>query len=65
VTLAPVVVPALVDFLKTWMMRKEGRTILVKRKGTEIQIKAPISEAAIAQLVEQLSGKPAPSRKRT
>jgi hypothetical protein len=56
VSLAPVVVPAFVDFLKSWMARKEGRTIIVKRKGTEIQIKAPLSEAAIAKLVEQLSG---------
>jgi len=54
VSLAPVVVPAFVDFLKSWMARREGRTIIVKRKGTEIQIKAPLSEAAIARLLEQL-----------
>jgi hypothetical protein len=61
VSLAPVVVPALVEFLKSWMARKEGRTIVVKRKGTEFQIKAPLSEAAIARLVEQLAGTPHPA----
>lgn len=63
VSLAPVVVPAFVDFLKSWMARKEGRTVVVRRKGTEIEIKAPLSESAITKLVEQLSGKPSAPRK--
>ena len=58
-SLAPIVLPALIDFLKGWMSRKEGRTIVIRKKtgdaATEIEIKAPLSEAAIADLVEQLS----------
>ena len=58
-SLAPIVLPALIEFLKGWMGRKEGRTIVIRKKtgdaATEIEIKAPLSEAAIANLVEQLS----------
>jgi hypothetical protein len=64
ISLAPVVVPALVDFLKSWIARKEGRTIVLRRKGTTVEIKAPLSETAIARLVEQLSDKPPAPRKR-
>lgn len=65
VSLAPVVVPALVDFLKSWMARKEGRTVILRtRGGTEVEIKAPLSEAGIAKLVEQLSARPPAPRKR-
>jgi hypothetical protein len=58
-SLAPIVVPALIEFLKSWMARKEGRTVVIRKKlgdtATEIEIKAPLSESAIARLVEQLS----------
>ena len=60
-SLAPVVVPALVEFLKAWIGRKEGRTVVIRtRVGTtsaEVEIKSPMSEAEIATLVEQLSRK--------
>jgi hypothetical protein len=59
-SLVPIVLPALIEFLISWMGRKEGRTIVVIRKktgdaATEIEIRAPLSEAAISDLVEQLS----------
>jgi len=64
ISLAPVVMPAFVEFLKSWMARKEGRTVALERKGIVIEIKAPLSAAAIAKLVEQLSGEAQPPRKR-
>lgn len=64
ISLAPVVMPAFVEFLKSWMARKDGRTVSLKRKGIVIEIKAPLSAAAIARLVDQLSGEPQPPRKR-
>jgi hypothetical protein len=60
-SLAPVVVPALVEFLKSWLARREGRSVVIrKRRGgtaTEIEIKSPMSESAIAALIKQLSPK--------
>jgi hypothetical protein len=59
VSLAPVFVPALVNFLKTWMTRKEGRSIVIRKKvgdtATEIEIKAPLSESAISELIERIA----------
>jgi hypothetical protein len=59
VSLAPAVIPALIDLLKHWMGRKEGRTVVIrKRKGsasTEIEIKAPLSESDLAALVKRLT----------
>ena len=58
-SLAPVVIPALMAFLRSWMSRKEGRSLVIRRKfgddSTEIEIKSPLSESAIADLVERLS----------
>jgi hypothetical protein len=58
-SLAPVVVPALLDFLKGWLSRKEGRSVVIRKKlgdaSTEIEIKAPLSESAIFDLVERLA----------
>jgi hypothetical protein len=58
-TLAPIVVPALVDFLKTWLARKEGRRVVIRRKvgdaATEVEISAPLSDSALSELVEKLS----------
>ena len=58
-SLAPIVVPALIELLKSWMARKEGRTVVIRKKlggaATEIEIKAPLSESAIAALVQRLS----------
>ena len=56
-SLAPIVVPALVEFLKSWLARREGRSVVIRKKrgGTEIEIKSPLSESAIAALVKQLS----------
>lgn len=58
-SLAPVVLPALIEFLKAWMGRKEGRTIVIRKTTgdttTEIEIKAPLSESAIASLAQRLS----------
>ena len=58
-SMAPVVVPALLDFLKGWMARKEGRTLIIRRKvgdaATEVEINAPLSESAIFELVERLT----------
>lgn len=65
-TLAPIVVPALIEFLKSWMARKEGRTIVIRKKlgdaETNVEIKGPLSESAISAIVERLSSqkKPAP-----
>jgi hypothetical protein len=60
-SLAPVVVPALLEFLKSWLARREGRTVVIRKKGggtaTEIEIKSPMSESAIAALIKQLSPK--------
>jgi len=43
------------------MGRKEGRSVVIRAKvgdsTTEIEIKAPISQAEISALVEQLSAK--------
>jgi hypothetical protein len=65
VSLAPVVVPSLVNFLRTWMTRKEGRSIVIRKKvgdtATEIEIKAPLSESAISELIERI----APQKKRS
>ena len=59
VSLAPVVMPALIEFLKSWMARKEGRTVVIRKKrgdaSTEIEIRAPLSEADIAALAKRLS----------
>ena len=58
-SLAPVVVPALLEYLKGWMSRKEGRSVVIRRKlgdaATEIEIKAPLSESAIFSLIERLA----------
>ena len=58
-SLAPIVIPSLIEFLKSWMTRKEGRTLVIRKKqgaaATEVEIKAPLSESAIAALVQQLS----------
>lgn len=58
-SLAPIVIPALMEFLRSWMSRKEGRSLVIRRKfgddSTEIEIKSPLSESAIADLVERLS----------
>lgn len=60
-SLAPVVVPALVEFLKSWLARREGRSVVIRKKrgatATEIEIKSPMSESAIAALIKQLSPK--------
>ena len=60
-SLAPIVIPAVLEFLKSWMGRKEGRSVVIRAKvgdsTTEIEIKAPISQAEISALVEQLSPK--------
>lgn len=62
-TLAPIVIPAVLEFLKSWMARKEGRSVVIRTKvgdsTTEIEIKTPISQAEISALVEQLSPKTA------
>jgi hypothetical protein len=59
ISLAPVVVPALIEFLKNWMARKEGRTVVIRRKrgsvSTEIEIKAPLDPSEISALVKRLS----------
>lgn len=58
-SLAPVVVPALVELLKSWLGRKEGRSVVIRKKrgntSTEIEIKAGLSEASIAALLKDLS----------
>ena len=60
-TLAPIVIPAILEFLKSWMGRKEGRSVVIRTKvgdsTTEIEIKAPISQAEISALVERLAPK--------
>jgi hypothetical protein len=64
-SLAPVVVPALIDFLKGWMARTEGRTVVIRTRlgdaTTEVEIKAPLSESAIAALVERLTPQKRPA----
>ena len=59
ITLAPVIVPALVEFLKSWMARKEGRSVVIRKTvggtSTEIEIKSALSDSAIAELVKGLS----------
>lgn len=59
VSLAPAVIPALIDLLKHWMARKEGRTVVIRKKrgsaSTEIEIKAPLSESDLAALVKRLT----------
>jgi hypothetical protein len=59
VSLAPAVVPALIGLLKHWMTRKEGRTVVIRKKrgstSTEIEIKAPLSESDLAALVKRLT----------
>jgi hypothetical protein len=68
-SLAPIVMPVLIDFLKSWIARKEGRLIVIRKKlgdaATEIEIKAPLSESTIAELVEQLSPQKRPAQKRS
>ena len=58
-SLAPIVIPAFLEFLKSWMGRKEGRSVVIRRTigdaSTEIEIKSPVSEAGLSALVEQLS----------
>src|SRR5262245_29802953 len=34
-SLAPVVIPALLELLKSWMARKEGRSVVLRRKGDD------------------------------
>ncbi len=67
-SLAPIVVPALIEFLKSWLSRKEGRTVIIRNKvgdaETEVEIKAPLSEAAISDLVDRLSFKKRSPRRR-
>ena len=59
ISLAPVVIPPLIEFLKSWMARKEGRTVVIRKKvgdtSTEIEIKSALSDSAIAALVKGLS----------
>ena len=59
ITLAPVIVPALIELLKSWMARKEGRTVVIRKTvgetSTEIEIKSALSDSAIAALVKGLS----------
>jgi len=58
-SLAPIVVPPLLEFLKGWISRKEGRRLVIRKKvgdaSTEIEINAPLSESALSALVDQLS----------
>ena len=59
ISLAPVVIPPLIEFLKSWMARKEGRTVVIRKRvgdtSTEIEIKSALSDSAIAALVKGLS----------
>ena len=59
VSLAPVVIPPLIELLKSWMARKEGRSVVIRKKvgdvSTEIEIKSPLSDESLAALVKQLS----------
>lgn len=59
VSLAPIMMPALIEFLKSWMVRKEGRTVVIKKTqgdvSTEIEVKGPLSESDIAALVKRLT----------
>jgi hypothetical protein len=61
ISLAPVIVPALVELLKSWMARKEGRTVVIRKsagaRSTEIEITSALSDAAIAELVKGLSAR--------
>jgi len=58
-SLAPIVVPPLLEFIKGWISRKEGRRLVIRKKvgdaSTEIEINAPLSESALSALVDQLS----------
>jgi hypothetical protein len=59
ISLAPVVIPPLIELLKSWMGRKEGRTVVIRKTvgdtSTEIEIKSALSDSAIAALVKGLS----------
>lgn len=59
VQLAPLVMPPLVDFLKTWVTRKEGRSVVVKRKVgdrlVELRVNGGVSRKDIESFLRSAS----------
>jgi hypothetical protein len=53
----PVVLPKLVEFMQTWALRGENRTVKIKTTGLELEFTPDksLSEAELASLVEKLS----------
>ena len=55
VTLAPAVLPHVVEFLKAWLKRNEGHSVRIRAAGVEVEVNEHLSPAAIESLVGKIT----------